>query len=186
MPKPFGIIGLENAIRKSRQMTDAVFAEQRKATTKILLRIEKDAKINAHKVFSDRGKRKGDFASSISHRVTSPDSGEVGVFGTAGGYAAFVEYGTGMLGGQSPAHYDGIPDFPPNYKPSGKPIKPIHGGTYLRWEDPQHKGEFIYVKQTKGMPPYPFLRPAVHKNMKAISDDVKEHFNALMKGFEVR
>jgi len=185
MGKPIALIGLESALRRSAAITAAVKTEQEKATKKVLLCIEKDAKINAAKVFSPRGKRHDVLLNSISHRLLGVGHGEVGVFGNAGKYAAFVEYGTGMLGGGSPATFEGIPDFPDGYRPSGQPIRPVNAKV-LRWEDPNERGKYIYARQTRGMPPYPFLRPAVSRNISKISMIVAEHYTAWIKEFQVR
>ena len=95
----FGMIGLQAAIAKTRQLSDKVVKEQVRPVTKVCLLIERDAKRNAMKVISPRGKRTGDLARRISHRVKAIGltgaEGEVGVL--PGHRPLFVGIGRGKL-----------------------------------------------------------------------------------------
>lgn len=181
-----GLIGLDMALRKTQQITDAVIKEQKRALTKALLIIEHKAKDNARKVKSPRGQRSGagGLLGHITHKVLGVEKGEVGVFGEVADYATFVEYGTGQRGISDAVSYPGLENFPDNYRPSGRPIVPITA-QLLHWKDPQ-TGEDVFARKTLGSPPYPFLRPAVHDSKPQIAEELRKENLAIVKRFDVK
>lgn len=177
------LIGLQAALRKTSQLTDAVMREQQKAIKGALMIIERNAKSNVKKLAEyDHGA----LANRISHRVTTKTQGEVGYIG-APMYAIWFEFGTGIRGkqgihraipGETSESYKLAPT-PPRFAPSGQLIVPKHG-KFLVWRD-RETGETIFAKQTKGMAPRPALRGAMIQSKDEVIKFLKDYNTASAK-----
>ncbi len=91
-------------------------------------------------------KGNGELRRSITSKVGNENGEQVGVVYTTLEYAPYVEYGTGLF-----AESGGRQDVPWNYK--------------------DDKGEW---HSTSGMPPHPYMRPALNENRELILRILKE------------
>ena len=91
---------------------------------------------------------KGNMASRIETRVKLKGNSIEGSLWTFSGYAAHVEFGTGLWG------------------PTKSVIVPKNS-KFLVWTSRQ-SGQTVFARQVVGQPPQPFLKPAIDANVKKI------------------
>ena len=144
------------------QVTKEIVTEFRDALEECCAKIATDAKKNTHN-FSDTG----NLAAQIKWGVSREGSRVVAkVFTTTGsggkgGYALWVEVGTGIYGKRK------------------QPIKPKRG-KFLVWRD-KKTGELIFARQVKGRRATPFFRPAIESNRGFVQERMKETMRKLPK-----
>lgn len=110
-------------------------------------------------------KYKGELRRSIESTVGKEEGSIVGYVGTPLEYAPYLEYGTGKYaeGGNG------------RHSPWWIPL----GGDFTEKEATKYHMPIIEVEgkkfaRTEGMHPHPFMRPALHNNIKRIKDKVRE------------
>ena len=144
------------------EVTREIVTEFRNALEECCAKIATDAKKNTHK-FSDTG----NLAARINWGVSREGSRIVAkVFTTTGkgengGYALWVEVGTGIYGKRK------------------RPIRPKKG-KFLVWRD-KKTGKLIFAREVRGRPATPFFRPAIESNRGFVQERMKETMRKLPK-----
>jgi len=148
------------------QVTKEIVTEFRDALEECCAKIATDAKKNVAAINKKPGFT-GNLAAQIKWGVSREGSRVVAkVFTTTGsggkgGYALWVEVGTGIYGKRK------------------QPIKPKRG-KFLVWRD-KKTGELIFARQVKGRPATPFFRPAIESNRGFVQARMKETMRKLPK-----
>ena len=144
------------------QVTKEIVTEFRDALEECCAKIATDAKKNTHN-FSDTGNLAAQIKWGVSReggRIVAKVFTTTGSAGK-GGYALWVEVGTGIYGKRK------------------QPIKPKRG-KFLVWRD-KKTGKLIAARQVKGRPATPFFRPAIESNRGFVQARMKETLRKLPK-----
>lgn len=150
--------GLEGISSRFKHITDTSTIEA--ALNKAVLIVERDAKINAQAAVDTDG---------LSGSITSSVEGLEGIVFTPNEIAPYIEYGTGIF-----AEHPTIPgrqDVPWVYvKNSGQETRSQKSYTEAEAKKAVAilRGKGLEAYMTSGMPPRPFMRPALDDNTEKI------------------